>query len=77
MMFAGVGDTGIGLNNAENHANVFTALASPIMGPFAILMSLAVLSSSAASLQSTFTSPVAQPAGHGPLRRPAAAASAT
>lgn len=57
MMFAGVGDTGIGLNNEENHANVFTALASPVMGPFAILMSLAVLSSSAASLQSTFTSP--------------------
>ena len=57
MMFAGVGDTGVGLNNAENHENLFTALASPIMGPFAILMSLAVLSSSAASLQSTFTSP--------------------
>jgi len=57
MMFAGVGTTGIGLNNEENHANIFTALASPIMGPFAILMSLAVLSSSAASLQSTFTSP--------------------
>src|SRR6478609_7063188 len=54
MMFAGVGDTGNGLNNAENHENIFTALASPIMGPFAILMSLAVLSSSAASLQSTF-----------------------
>ncbi|WP_457948424.1 APC family permease [Pseudarthrobacter sp. alpha12b] len=57
MMFAGVGDTGNGLNNAENHENIFTALASPIMGPFAILMSLAVLSSSAASLQSTFMSP--------------------
>jgi amino acid transporter len=57
MMFAGVGTEGVGLNNEENHANIFTALASPIMGPFAILMSLAVLSSSAASLQSTFTSP--------------------
>jgi amino acid transporter len=57
MMFAGVGTEGIGLNNEEIHSNVFTALASPIMGPFAILMSLAVLSSSAASLQSTFTSP--------------------
>ncbi|WP_251041454.1 APC family permease [Arthrobacter sp. ISL-30] len=57
MMFAGVGDTGIGLNNEENHGNIFTALASPVMGPFAILMSLAVLSSSAASLQSTFMSP--------------------
>ena len=57
MMFAGVGAEGLGLNNEENHANIFTALASPIMGPLAILMSLAVLSSSAASLQSTFTSP--------------------
>ncbi|WP_247048461.1 APC family permease [Arthrobacter rhizosphaerae] len=57
MMFAGVGTEGLGLNNEENHANIFTALASPIMGPLAILMSLAVLSSSAASLQSTFTSP--------------------
>lgn len=57
MMFAGVGDTGVGLNNADNQENAFTSLASPIMGPFAILMSLAVLSSSAASLQSTFMSP--------------------
>ncbi|MDQ0802429.1 APC family permease [Arthrobacter sp. SLBN-112] len=57
MMFAGVGDTGNGLNNADNQENIFTALASPIMGPFAVLMSLAVLSSSAASLQSTFMSP--------------------
>ena len=57
MMYAGIGDTGSGLTNPDNQANVFTALASPIMGPFAILMSLAVLSSSAASLQSTFTSP--------------------
>ncbi len=57
MMYAGVGDIGNGLNNTENHENIFTALASPIMGPFAILMSLAVLSSSAASLQSTFMSP--------------------
>lgn len=57
MMFAGIGEVGIGLTNADNQANIFTALASPIMGPFAILISLAVLSSSAASLQSTFTSP--------------------
>ncbi|MGW9412889.1 APC family permease [Arthrobacter cupressi] len=57
MMFAGVGDSGVGLNNEENHANIFTALASPVMGPLAILMSLAVLSSSAASLQSTMTAP--------------------
>ena len=57
VMFAGVGDTGLGLRNPENSANVFTAIATPVMGPFAILLSLAVLSSCAASLQSTMISP--------------------
>ncbi|WGW14167.1 APC family permease [Saxibacter everestensis] len=57
LMFAGVGDTGIGLNNPENSENVFTSIAAPVMGPFAILLSLAVLSSCGASLQSTFVSP--------------------
>jgi amino acid transporter len=57
IMFAGTGDTGIGLNNPDNSENVFTSLAAPIMGPFAILLSLAVLSSCGASLQSTFLSP--------------------
>ncbi|MGL4306679.1 MAG: APC family permease [Mycobacteriaceae bacterium] len=55
--FAGTGDSGVGLGNEETSANVFAALASPVMGPFAILLSLAVLSSSASSLQSTFISP--------------------
>jgi amino acid transporter len=57
IMFAGIGDTGIGLDNPDNSENVFTSLAGPIMGPFAILLSLAVLSSCGASLQSTFISP--------------------
>ena len=57
IMFAGIGEQGFGLRNPANSGNIFTALASPIMGPLAILMSLAVLSSSAASLQSTFMSP--------------------
>ncbi|MBG6218165.1 amino acid transporter [Arthrobacter sp. CAN_A6] len=57
VMFAGVGDTGLGLNNPDNSENVFTSLATPVMGPFAILLSLAVLSSCGASLQSTFVSP--------------------
>lgn len=57
IMFAGTGETGIGLNNPDNSENVFTALAAPVMGPFAILLSLAVLSSCGASLQSTFVSP--------------------
>lgn len=57
VMFAGVGTDGVGLNNPDISENVFAALAAPIMGPFAILLSLAVLSSCAASLQSTFLSP--------------------
>lgn len=57
VMFAGVGGEGLGLTNPENSENVFAALAAPVMGPFAVLLSLAVLSSCAASLQSTFVSP--------------------
>jgi amino acid transporter len=57
IMYAGIGETGIGLNNPDNSENVFTSLAAPVMGPFAILLSLAVLSSCGASLQSTFVSP--------------------
>lgn len=55
--FAGVGSDATGLANPAIAANVFTALAGPVMGPAAILLSLAVMSSSAASLQSTFMSP--------------------
>ncbi|WP_366180372.1 APC family permease [Actinomyces timonensis] len=57
MMFAGMGEDGIGLGNPAIQDNVFFALARPVLGPFAILMSTAVLISSAASLQSTFVSP--------------------
>ncbi|MCU1446306.1 MAG: amino acid transporter [Cryobacterium sp.] len=57
LMFSGVGTGELGLGNEEIQGNVFAALAGPVMGPFAILMSLAVLSSSAASLQSTFVGP--------------------
>lgn len=55
--YAGIGETGLGVGNPENQESVFAALAGPVMGPFAILMSLAILSSSASSLQSTFVSP--------------------
>ncbi|WGW12012.1 APC family permease [Saxibacter everestensis] len=55
--YAGVGENALGLGNAETQDNVFAVLAGPVLGPFAILMSIAVLSSSAASLQSTFVSP--------------------
>ncbi|MFI8568409.1 APC family permease [Rhodococcus sp. NPDC078407] len=57
LLFAGTGDTGNGLQNPDTTDNVFAALAGPVMGPFAILLSLAVLSSSASSLQATFISP--------------------
>ena len=56
-VFAGAGAEGLGLANPENSGNLFAALANPVMGPFAILLSLSVLSSCAASLQSTMLSP--------------------
>lgn len=56
-VYAGVGDTGLGLANPESIGNVFAALAGPVMGPAAILLSLATLASCAASLQSTMISP--------------------
>ena len=55
--FAGIGSQGLGLNNPDIQDNVFAHLAGPVMGPLAILMSVAVLASTAASLQSTFVSP--------------------
>jgi amino acid transporter len=55
--FAGIGTGEFGLGNEEIQGNVFFALAGPVLGPLAILVSIAVLSSSAASLQSTFVSP--------------------
>lgn len=55
--FAGTGEGEFGLGNPDIQDNVFFALAGPILGPLAAFVSLAVLSSSAASLQSTFVSP--------------------
>jgi amino acid transporter len=57
IMFAGVGDGPLGLANEDISANVFFALSDPVLGPLAFLVSLAVLSSSAASLQSTAVGP--------------------
>lgn len=55
--FAGVGTGEYGLGNEDIQDNVFFHLSALVMGPLAWLVSLAVLSSSAASLQSTFVSP--------------------
>ena len=54
-MYAGVGTEGLGLGNEEISDNVFGALAEPVMGhPWNLLLFLAVLASSAASLITTF-----------------------
>ncbi|WP_341941452.1 APC family permease [Microbacterium sp. LWH10-1.2] len=57
LMYSGIGDKGLGLMNEEIGGNVFFALSGPVMGGLAFLLSLAVLTSSASSLQSTFISP--------------------
>ena len=54
-MYAGVGTEGLGLGNEEISDNVFGALAEPVMGsPLNLLLFLAVVASSAASLITTF-----------------------
>ena len=57
IMFAGVGTGELGLGNEDIQENVFFYLSGPILGPLAFLVSLAVLTSSASSLQSTFVCP--------------------
>ncbi|MEJ6553905.1 APC family permease [Microbacterium esteraromaticum] len=57
LMYSGIGDEGLGLTNEDIGGNVFFALSGPVMGGLAFLLSLAVLTSSASSLQSTFISP--------------------
>jgi len=54
-MYAGTGDEGLGLGNTDNSSNVFGALAEPVLGnPWHLLVFLAVLASSTASLITTF-----------------------
>ena len=57
IMYAGIGDGEYGLGNPDIQDNAFFALAGPILGPLAAFVSLAVLTSSASSLQSTFVGP--------------------
>ena len=57
LAYAGTGTGELGLGNEDIQSNVFFYLSGPILGPFAFLVSLAVLTSSASSLQSTFVSP--------------------
>lgn len=54
-MYAGTGTEGLGLGNTDNASNVFGALAEPVLGnPWHLLVFLAVLASSTASLITTF-----------------------
>src|SRR3712207_5943078 len=54
-VYAGIGTEGTGLGNPDTGDNVFAALAGPVMGPgLAFLLFLAVVASSASSLQTTF-----------------------
>lgn len=57
MSFAGLGGGTFGLGNPAIQRNAFLGLAEPVLGGLAVLVSIAVLSSSAASLQSTIVSP--------------------
>lgn len=55
MLYAGVGTQGLGLRNPANSDNAFGALAQPVLGHWGgQLLYLAILASSAASLQTTF-----------------------
>ncbi|MBY0442515.1 MAG: APC family permease [Mycobacteriaceae bacterium] len=55
MMHAGVGKEGLGLGNPDNAENAFGALARPVLGPWGSqLLFLAILASTASSLQTTF-----------------------
>jgi amino acid transporter len=55
LMFAGTGEQGVGLGNEDTADNVFAALADPVLGgTLSLLLFLAVLASSASSLQTTF-----------------------
>jgi amino acid transporter len=57
-MYAGIGTEGEGLGNPDTGENVFAALAGPVLGPgLAFVLFLAVLASSASSLQTTFLPP--------------------
>lgn len=55
--WAGTGDTGLGAGNPDNQESIFAALSHPVLGTWSILIYIAVLASSLASLQSTMVSP--------------------
>lgn len=57
LVWAGVGDDSYGLANADIAENVFAAIAHPVMGPFAILLTVGILLSAVSSINTTAISP--------------------
>jgi amino acid transporter len=57
LVWAGVGEDSYGLANAGIAENVFAAIAHPVMGPFAILLTLGILLSAVSSINTTAISP--------------------
>jgi amino acid transporter len=57
LSYTGIGTTGLGAGNPDIQEALFAALAPEVMGPFALIMSLAVFASSASALQATLVSP--------------------
>lgn len=55
--WAGIGKEGLGAGNPDNQESIFAALSAPVLGKASILIYIAVLSSSFASLQSTMVGP--------------------
>ncbi|MGO1545337.1 MAG: APC family permease [Gulosibacter sp.] len=55
--YGGLGETGPGAGNPDNQESIFATLSPEVMGPFALVMSIAIFASSSASLQSTLVSP--------------------
>ena len=55
--WAGTGETGLGAGNPANQESIFAVLSYPVLGPAALLIYIAVLASSFASLQSTMVGP--------------------
>lgn len=53
MMFAGMGESGLGLTNPENLDDVFTVLGSALFGPWGWFLLLGVMLSAASSTQTT------------------------
>jgi amino acid transporter len=57
LVWSGVGTDSYGLANVDIAENVFAAIAHPVMGPFAILLTIGILLSAVSSINTTAISP--------------------